>query len=108
MDSGLGGFSFETNQPPSHPTPPPAQNDPFNLMGLDFGGSSPQPANNPQGNQGFGGDLLGFGGNAPQPPSQPVAQRPPPQNNLMGDDLMGFGVSSTPVNQTSQHPQPPS
>ena len=58
MDTGLGGFSFETSAPPKQPV----SNDPFGgLMGLDLGGQTNQPSTQPPQNTGFGGDLLGFG-----------------------------------------------
>lgn len=87
------GISFQTTPPPQKA---PVVSDPFNMLGLDIGGSTqPQPVTN---TGGFGGDLLGFGN--PTPPPQTVTQ--PPANNLLGGtDLMGFGFTSQPSN-----PQP--
>ena len=99
MDTGLGGFSFDPNPAPS-PAPSPPAADPFNLMGLDFGGSSQPPPAQPPDNTGFGGDLLGFGSapSNPAPTQPPVTQ--PSANTGMGADLMGFGFSSGPTQPT--------
>jgi hypothetical protein len=98
MDSGLGGFSFETN--PSHHNPPPQNSGDFGLMGLDFGGGSTsnqaQPSSGQQ-NTGFGGDLFGFGGSSTA--SQPPQHQQPPPNNQFGGDLMGFGFDAPPPSQ---------
>ena len=100
MDSGLGGFSFESN--PSHHNHPPQNSGDFGLMGLDFGGGSTsnqaQPSSSHhQQNTGFGGDLLGFGGSSTA--SQPPQQHQQPSNNQYGGDLMGFGFDAPPPSQ---------
>ena len=105
MDSGLGGFSFETNH--SH-NKPPANTGDFGLMGLDFGGASnqPQPSTTPK-NTGFD-DLMGFGGSSTASQPSPQHHQPaPPSNSGFGADLMGFGFDapSQPPPQTQPPPQ---
>ena len=87
------GISFETTTPPPQRPPQQVSNDPFNILGLDVGGTKQPLAPPPINNGGFGGDLLGFG--ISSTPPQPVSQ--PPANNLLGGgDLMGFGFGSNP------------
>jgi|JI9StandDraft_1071089.scaffolds.fasta_scaffold14249_3 hypothetical protein len=87
FESGLGGFSFEANPPPSKP----ANDDPFNILGLDMPSNVPPPPPANNSNNLMGGDIFGFG--VDSTPSNPP---PPPQPSTnSGFDLMGFGSSTS-------------
>lgn len=84
LGNDLGGFSFETNPPSSKP----ANDDPFNILGLDMPSNAPPPANNS--NNLMGGDIFGFGSDST--PSNPPPSQP---STNSGFDLMGFGSSTS-------------
>jgi len=85
FDSGLGGISFGTSPQPTQSVV--NNNDPFNMLGIDMGGSSvAQPTSVNEGNN-LGFDILGFGTSSTT--SSPQLQN----NNFLGGDLMGFATN---------------